>query len=318
MPFALERPSRAPIINLDRERRLRRGTLRERGRRLVVALVNNMPDGALESTRRQFTRLLEAASGEWDVRLRLYSLDSVPRETATRWEMAGVYRSARYLPGVETDALIVTGAEPRTDVLHDEVYWQDFMKLAAWSEHGVVSAIFSCLAAHAAVLARDGVSRQRLPGKLTGVFSSEVTGRHPLVNGLGPYTLAPHSRLNTLDASALEAAGYSILTRSTEAGVDLFVKDGESLQVFLQGHPEYDYETLAREFRRDSTRFARGLRPDAPRTPLHYELPAEDAPPREAPWRESSVALYRNWIDVVARRKQALQPPSFARARWGG
>ena len=42
------------------------------------------------------------------------------------------------------------------------------------------------------------------------------------------------------------------------------------------------------------------------------------APAREAPWRDASVGLYRNWIGAVARRKQALLPPSFARARWGG
>lgn len=318
MALALEPPAPARVVGLDRERRLRRGSIRERGRRLVVALVNNMPDGALVATERQFSQLLESAGADWDLRLRLYSLDSVPREAEARRAMAGLYRSARELPAAEPDALIVTGAEPRTPALPDEVYWEDFRQLSEWSERHVVSSLFSCLAAHAAVQARDGVTRQRLPRKLSGVFASAVVGRHELVEDLGPSMLAPHSRLNTLDAAALEAAGYAILTRSAAAGVDIFVKEGETLQVFLQGHPEYDYETLAREYRRDRFRHARGQRPDAPDAPVNYELPDEGAPPREAPWRDASVGLYRNWIGAVARRKQALLPPSFARARWGG
>ena len=51
------------------ERRIRRGTIRDRGRRLRIGLVNNMPDAALQATERQFASLLEDFSGEYDVRL---------------------------------------------------------------------------------------------------------------------------------------------------------------------------------------------------------------------------------------------------------
>ena len=39
-----------------------------------VGLVNNMPDAALRATELQFARLLKAAAGNLDVRLRLFSL----------------------------------------------------------------------------------------------------------------------------------------------------------------------------------------------------------------------------------------------------
>ena len=42
-----------------------------------------------------------------------------------------------------------------------------------------------------------------------------------------------------------------MLTRVGEAGVDMFAKDEPHLALCFQGHPEYDGDTLAREFRRD-------------------------------------------------------------------
>ena len=65
----------------------------------------------------------------------------------------------------------------------------------------------------------------------------------------------PHSRFNALAECDLEAKGYVTLTRSRYAGPDVFIKDEDLLEVFWQGHPEYDRDTLAREFRRDVLRY---------------------------------------------------------------
>ena len=83
-------------------------------------------------------------------------------------------------------------------------------------------------------------------------------------------TIAPHSRYNTLAECDLDANGYLTLTRAPDAGADMFVKEGETLEVFWQSHPEYDHDTLAREYRRDMLRFLRGERPHAPMTPARY------------------------------------------------
>ncbi len=115
--------------------------------------------------------------------------------------------------------------------------------------------------------------------------------------------------------------------------------------VFLQGHPEYDADTLAREYRRDMLRFLRGEAPAPPRLPgalfpaadrrgggrfrrarrLGAErrtrpppFPARRSRSIEAPWRAAGVRLFRNWLALIARRKAARSAPSFAVARWGG
>ncbi len=49
-----------------------------------IAFLNNMPDSALEDTEIQFFELLDAASGEIPVCLKLHSLSGVPRGDAGR------------------------------------------------------------------------------------------------------------------------------------------------------------------------------------------------------------------------------------------
>ena len=51
---------------------------------IVIGLVNNMPDAALEATERQFIDVLNAAGEQIEIRLRLLALPEVPREASGR------------------------------------------------------------------------------------------------------------------------------------------------------------------------------------------------------------------------------------------
>ena len=344
MPITVERLPLAPQVANLRERRTRRGSFGDRGKRLEIGLVNAMPDGAVAATERQFARLIEEASGEFDVRLRLFDLETLPRASEARRAMAEDYRAARALKAQPQDALIVTGAEPRAPDLRQEPFWSELVFVLDWADAHTISMLLSCLAAHAGVLHRDGIVRRALPAKCSGVYSVRVVARHDLVAGFDAEFATPHSRHNGLDEAELAAKGYRILARSPESGVDLFVKEARSLTVFLQGHPEYDADTLAREYRRDVLRFLSGEARAAPRPPTHYfpppiaaaladfagraasapspdlaaAFPSEALALDEAPWRAAGVRLFRNWLALVARRKAERNAPSFAVARWGG
>ena len=65
----------------------------------------------------------------------------------------------------------------------------------------------------------------------------------------------PHSRFNDLREDDLVANDFCVLSRSPEAGADLFVRQRQSLSIYLQGHPEYDAAALFREYRRDIRAF---------------------------------------------------------------
>jgi homoserine O-succinyltransferase len=344
VPITVERLPLAPQVANLRERRTRRGSFGDRGKRLEIGLVNAMPDGAVAATERQFARLIEEASGEFDVRLRLFDLETLPRASEARRAMAEDYRAARALKAQPQDALIVTGAEPRAPDLRQELFWSELVFVLDWADARTISTLLSCLAAHAGVLHRDGVVRRALPAKCSGVYSIRVVARHDLVAGFDAEFATPHSRHNGLDEAELAAKGYQILARSPESGVDLFVREARSLFVFLQGHPEYDADTLAREYRRDVLRFLSGEARAAPCPPTHYfpppiaaavadfagraasapspdlaaAFPSEALALDEAPWRAAGVRLFRNWLALVARRKAERNAPSFAVARWGG
>ena len=110
-------------ISAGRERRLRRGSMRDRGRRIEIALINNMPDAALLATERQFSNLLTSAAGRADVRLHLFALSDVPRSPEARAVLKRTYRDVSELGRQRIDALIVTGAEPLDPDLTREPYW---------------------------------------------------------------------------------------------------------------------------------------------------------------------------------------------------
>ena len=248
---------------------------RDDGNSLVIALVNNMPDSALETTEAQFARLLNAAAGSSPIRLRLSYLPEVPRGAAAREQLtSGQYWPIDTLMREPLDALIVTGLEPVAPRLVDEPYWERLGQLLRWAETNTTSSIWSCLAAHAAVEHLDGIRRRRLEYKRSGVFSHSLAQNEPLLAGVNGPVFTPHSRWNELPPEELHAAGYTLLTSSAESGADLFIKQSRSLFVFFQGHPEYEATTLLREYRRDVGRFLRGQQSHYPTVPHEYFSPA--------------------------------------------
>ena len=309
-------------------------------RRLTVGLLNNMPDAALMATERQFDELLRAAAKDVNVELRLFALPGLERGERASAQMAGRYESAEALADAGLDGLIVTGNEPRAADLDAEPYWPALTRVIDWTQAAGVATLWSCLAAHAAVLHLDGVRRRPLPAKLSGVFVNHVVSDDTLILGAPERFTTPHSRQNGLVQADLTRHGYRILTGSAEAGVDAFTRRGPAPALFLQGHPEYDSDSLLREYARDVGRFLRGERPAHPLTPSGYFGPETEAALAElgeiaratpdpalmplyadtlaaaAPtrtWRDSALALYRNWLDGAARASAGARDSDYAR-----
>jgi homoserine O-succinyltransferase len=120
----------------------------------------------------------------------------------------------------------------------------------------------------------------------------------------------------------------------------MFARQGRSLFVFLQGHPEYDALSLLGEYRRDFARFLRGEREVCPNLPHGYfdatamelltglrtraladrreellaELPVVALEQGlRAGWRPAAERLYGNWLHQVTARK-SLHAAATARS----
>jgi homoserine O-succinyltransferase len=300
---------------------------------LTIGLINNMPDGALKATERQFTRLVQAAAGDMPIRFHCFSLPSVPRSQQARRHIEEDYNDIAALDRLGLDGLIVTGAEPNASALPQEPFWRELTEVVDWARRNTRSTIWSCLAAHAAVLHLDGIERQRLATRCSGVYDCIKTTNDRLTKGLPLVMKVSHSRFNALREDELGAKGYRVLTRSDHVGVDIFTRQLESLFVFFQGHPEYDASSLQREYMRDLARFLSGERDSYPAIPAGYfdrlteqrltafgaracaerdpllaaELPGLTLRPDLAAGAVAKV-VFRNWLSFLREDTGALQP----------
>src|SRR5271167_936561 len=296
-----------------------------------IAFINNMPDSALEDTEIQFFELLDAAAGDIPVVLTLHSLSGVARGERGQQHLSSFYLGTDDLLNSRFDGVIMTGTEPLQRNLRDEPYWSALTEVLDWAESNTVSTILSCLAAHAGVLHSDGIDRHPLPDKQFGVFDFSRAGSHQLTSGTGERVRFPHSRWNEVRADALTACGYLVLTHSSEGGVDSFAKKKKrSLFVHFQGHPEYEAQTLLKEYRRDIKRFLRRERETYPSMPKGYfdaaatslltdfrevvlseqrEELMEDFPEvalvdsLQNTWHSSATSIYRNWLHYLATKR---------------
>jgi homoserine O-succinyltransferase/O-acetyltransferase len=336
MPLMID-GGRVPPRWADRSR-TPAGALKNRvpdGECVRIAFINNMPDAALEETEMQFFELLDAASGKIPLCVKLHALSGVPRGERGQEHLRQFYFDTESLGDHRFDAMIMTGTEPRHSDLRAEPYWSDLANVLNWAEQNTVSTILSCLAAHAGVLYSDGITRHLLDDKRFGVFAFDKTANHELTAGTGKVIRFPHSRWNEVPADALKGCGYRVLSQSAEGGVDSFVKQkGRSLFLHFQGHPEYDAQTLLREYRRDIRRFLKKERDTYPAAPKGYfhgvgekqaagfqnavlsvrreelreELLADFPEPvlmgtLLKTWNSSATIIYRNWIRFVASKK---------------
>jgi homoserine O-succinyltransferase/O-acetyltransferase len=271
MPLIVEGGRVPPRWALEGSYRPAVSTDARRTEHLNVALINNMPDAALEDTELQFFDLLDEASGDLPIHLKLYALTGISRTDRGQRHLNSFYYSLDDLWQNHFDGVIITGTEPRQPNLRDEPYWRVLTDVFDWAERNTSSAILSCLAAHASVLHSDGIDRHRLSDKQFGVFESGRTGDHALMNGTARRIRFPHSRWNEVREEELSRAGYCVLTKSVDAGVDVFVKKKmKSLFVHFQGHPEYSAHTLFKEYRRDIKRFLNRERETYPSMPRAY------------------------------------------------
>jgi homoserine O-succinyltransferase/O-acetyltransferase len=300
-----------------------------------IGFVNSMLESAFKATESQFVSLLDASSEGIAIQLSLYVLPGISIPASNGDHIASNYVCVDELWNQELDGLIVTGTEPMTAALKDEPYWEKFTQLIDWARDHTRSAVWSCLAAHAAILHMDGIERRRNQAKHFGIFQCHRVSDDGLLKGTGPRFPIPHSRWNGVAEQELAAHGYRILTRTADAEVDTFIKQENSLFVFFQGHPEYATDTLLREYRRDIGRYLRNHAEAYPRVPHGYfDSAAEEALSSlresanslrsdqlldgiaavmdkiqiENTWQPTAMLMYRNWLEYICACKDASQP----------
>ena len=252
------------IIKPDRARHQ---TIRE----LHIGVLNMMPDAALAATERQFFRLVGESNPIAQFYMHPFTLQALPRGEQARAHIEAYYDSFEQICTEGLDALIITGANVTHPDLSQETFWEPLREVFDWAQENVTSVLCSCLATHAAMQFQHGQKRHALSAKLWGVFPHTVIRpTHPLVNDVNTQFDVPHSRYNDISRQALENAGLTILADSEEGGVHMAVSPDQFRFIYMQGHPEYDINSLLKEYKREVLRFLAGELHAAPPFPAHY------------------------------------------------
>jgi homoserine O-succinyltransferase len=311
-------------------------------RELHIGLLNMMPDAALEATERQFLRLVGSSNRIVQLYVHPFAVDTDTRSPEAQAYLQTYYEDFAVLQKQGLDGLIITGANPAQADITQEAFWQRLTEVLAWGRAHVCSVLCSCLATHADLKHYHGIERIRLPQKRWGVYSHRVVDAlHPLVSTINTRFDAPHSHVYEVTREQVESTGAKVLAHSEEAGVHLAVSADGFRMIYFQGHPEYDINSLLKEYKREVVRFITGDRDDYPPYPQHYfanpaisvleahkeEVLKARARWRTAPpfpedqvtpyvdntWTDTGKAMFNNWLGLIYQlthwdRKQVFMP----------
>ena len=257
-------------------------------RPLQILMLNLMPTKI--DTETQLSRLL--GNTPLQVELTLMHTRSHKSKNTSQDHLLAFYTTFDKVKERYFDGFVITGAPVEMLEFEEVEYWDELCEIMEWSTTHVHSTFHICWGAQAGLYYHFGVKKKTLDKKMFGVFPHIADyKRSMLFRGFDDVFMVPHSRHTTIDREDLEGIpGLKILASSPEAGVfALSTKKGR--QIFITGHPEYDAETLGREYWRD-------VNANKPiEIPKNY-YPEND--PTKAPvstWRSSANLLYCNWLN---------------------
>ena len=257
-------------------------------RPLRILLLNLMPTKIATET--QFARLL----GNTPLQVKLEFLQTATHKAThiDEQHMIDFYKSFDEIKNEKYDGMIITGAPVELMDFEDVNYWEELCRIMDWSRTHVTSTLHICWAAQAALYHYYGVKKVALSEKLFGIYEHTADYKQSiLLRGFDDVFMVPHSRHTTVLREDIEAIGdLKILASSPLAGVYIISTD-KGRQIFVTGHPEYDTDTLKKEYLRDK---AAGENIHIPRN--YFEDNDENKMPINT-WRSSANLLYSNWLN---------------------
>lgn len=257
-------------------------------RPLNVLILNLMPTKIVTET--QILRKL--SNTPLQIHVDLLRTSSYQSQHTDSDHLESFYTTFDQIKGQKYDGMIITGA-PVENMEFDQVdYWPELCEIMEWSKTHVHSTLHICWGAQAGLYYHYGIEKRTLPKKLFGVYEHTVLKpSSPLFRGFDDLFYAPNSRYTEVwKEDILKVADLELMAASPEAGV-FAVKSTDSRYFFVLGHPEYDPDTLAKEYWRDVDK---GL--DIA-VPAHYFPGGDPKKPPVVRWRSAGQLLYTNWLN---------------------
>lgn len=257
-------------------------------RPLNVLILNLMPTKVVTET--QLLRKLSNTPLQVRVEF-LQTASYIPQHTDSN-HLESFYTTFDQVKDRKFDGMIITGAPLEHIQFEDVTYWNELCSIMEWGKTHVHCTLHLCWAAFAALHYFYHLEHYGMDEKLSGVYPHKVLKKtSPLFRGFDDIFYAPQSRFMGIDAAQIATVPeLELMAASDEAGVTI-VKTTDSRRFFVTCHPEYDSDTLSKEYFRD---LEKGL---DPKVPANY-FPDDD--PSRTPivnWRSAGQLLYSNWLN---------------------
>ncbi len=257
-------------------------------RPLRIAILNLMPTKIVTET--QLLRLLSNTPLQIDITL--LTTATYTSKNTDKCHLDEFYKTFDEVKSVKFDGLIITGAPVEYLEFSKVSYWDELCDIMNWANENVYSTLYVCWGAFAGLYHNHGIEKYPLDVKLSGIYHHHtLIPSHPLARGFDEYFEAPHSRFSYVKKDdILSCPGLTLIAESEDAGVYL-ASSKDMRQIYVTGHPEYDADTLKKEYERD---LSKGMNP---KVPVNY-FPNDD--PLLQPhnrWRSHAHLLYSNWLN---------------------
>ena len=257
-------------------------------RPLSLLILNLMPTKIVTET--QLLRKL--SNSPLQVQVELLKTASHVSQNTDADHLSSFYTTIDEIRDRKFDGMIITGAPVENLDFTDVDYWPELCRIMDWTTTHVHSTLHVCWGAQAGLFYHYGIPKYSLDHKLFGVFPhTALKKQSPLFRGFDDVFFVPHSRhTETREEDIRKIPELELLSVSEEAGV-FAVKSEDNRRFFITGHPEYDPDTLSREYFRDVDK---GLPIDIPR---HYFPDDDPAQPPVVRWRSAGQLFYTNWLN---------------------
>lgn len=257
-------------------------------RPLNLLILNLMPTKIVTET--QLLRKL--SNSPLQVEVELLQMASHTSQNTDADHLSSFYTTFDNIKDRKYDGMIITGAPVENLDFTDVDYWPELCGIMEWTKTHVHSTLHVCWGAQAGLYYHYHIPKYSLSKKLFGVFPhTALKKQSPLFRGFDDVFYVPHSRHTENHLEDIQTIPeLELLAVSEEAGV-FAVKSEDNRRFFITGHPEYDPDTLAKEYFRDVDK---GLPIEIPK---HY-FPNDD--PSRLPivrWRSAAQLFYTNWLN---------------------
>ena len=257
-------------------------------RPLRLIILNLMPTKIVTET--QLLRKLSNSPLQVEIEF-LQTVSHTSKNTSPE-HLESFYTTFDKVKETRYDGMIITGAPVENLEFEDVTYWKELSEIMEWTSGNVHSTIHICWGAQAALYYHYGIPKYPLNKKISGIFAHKaLKPQSPFFRGFDDEFYFPHSRHTEIRETDInKVVELEKLSISDEVGV-FALKSSDNRHFFITGHPEYDAETLALEYRRD---VEKGLEIDIPKNYFPNDNPAKQP---IVNWRAHAQLIYSNWLN---------------------